>query len=269
MPGIGTLSGSVKTTFQYQGENQQTGAVYSPLTSSTTIPKSLSLSNTVANNVANGADECFSFQQGIAAAGSATLDLTAMTNIMQQTSVSIARLKAYQMRLLSATDDATITPAPTSTSTVTVTNIGPATPAPLGFTSRGSGLTVTLTASGAVTAVAIGAAGSGYPPSTKFFASPQQVGGSGCVFMVTTNSSGVPTAVTFITGAGGAGYTGATVPTVEVGQFSLYTGGMKLYADPSPAGFALVSSTAKNLLIYNNDGTHAVTLELDFWGGTT
>lgn len=79
----------------------------------------------------------------------------------------------------------------------------------------GSGGTVALTqVAGAVTAVAIGTAGTGYPISTTFMAAPVQSGGAGCRFAVTTNGSGVPTAVTFIAGAGGTGYTSATVPWV-------------------------------------------------------
>ena len=270
MAGIGTLTGAVKTTFQYQGQNTQTGAVYSPLTSATTISKSLTLSNSVANAAVNGADEAFSFQQGIVAGGSATLSLIAMTNIMQQSTVAIARLKAFQVRLLSATDDPTISPTPTATSTVTYTNNGPATPSPFCFASEGTGLTLALSVStGAVTGVSIGAAGSGYLPSANFLVTPQQAGGSGALVMIGTTSGGVPNTATFLTGFGGTGYTAATVPCIEVGERSVYTGGMTMYADPSAAGFCLVTSTSKNVLFNNNDGSHAVTLELDFFGGTT
>ncbi len=273
--GIGVLTGTLKTTFQYQGQNQQTGAVYSPLTSSTTISSSLPIASTVANNASGGGDEAFSFQQGIIAGGKATLDLTAMTNIMQQAAVTIARLKAMQIRLLSAANDPTINPAPTATSTITVTNnSGQAAamdvPTPLNFGSKGSGLTIALTVGATIiTGVAIGAAGTGYPKSSNFAVTVQQAAGSGAVIGVTTNSSGVPTAVTFITGFGGTGYTAATVPAIELGEMSIYTGGLVAYGDPSAAGFCLVSSTSKNLLIENNDGAHAVTVEFDFFGATS
>ncbi len=79
----------------------------------------------------------------------------------------------------------------------------------------GSGGTVTLTVvAGAVTAVAVAAAGTAYPASTTFMAAPVQSGGSGCLFAVTTNGSGVPTGVTFISGQGGTGYTAGVVPWV-------------------------------------------------------
>src|ERR1019366_1429483 len=119
MAGISTLNGSFKTTFQVQGTNAQAGAVYTGLTTNVTIPKSLTISNTIANAVIGGADEAFSFQQGIVAGGTATLSLIAMTNIMQQAAVVIARLKVMQVRVLSSGDDSTITPTPIATSTVT------------------------------------------------------------------------------------------------------------------------------------------------------
>jgi hypothetical protein len=269
MPGIGSLTASMSTEFKWTAQNSLTGSSYNPITNVGDIKKTYNLGTSLGNTVSGGADEVFSFQQSIVAGGSATIDLSAMTNLLQQTAVSIARIKGYQIRLLSATDDTTISPAPTATSTITVTNNGPAVPSPLDFVSGGSGLTVALTASGAVTAVAIGAAGTGYPPSTTFLASPQQVGGSGCVFAVTTNSSGVPTSVTFITGAGGAGYTAATVPAVEIGKYLVATGGAHMHFDPIGAGFCAVSTTAKNFKVINNDAAHAVTFELDVVAATS
>lgn len=269
MAGISSVTASVSTEYKWTAQLSLTGSSYNPITNVGDIKKTYNLGTSLGNTVSGGADEVFSFQQSIVAGGSATVDLTAMTNLIQQTAVSIARIKAYQIRLLSATDDTTISPAPTSTSTITVTNNGPAVPSPLDFVSGGSGLTVALTGSGAVTAVAIGAAGSGYPKSTTFLASPQQAGGSGCVFAVTTDASGVPTSVTFITGAGGAGYTAATVPAVGVGMYTVATGGAHMYFDPIGAGFCAVSATAKNFKIVNNDTTHAVTFELDVIAATS
>jgi hypothetical protein len=267
--GIGSLTASLSTEIKWTAQNTLTGAVYNPITNAGDIRKTYNFGTAAANGVTGGGDEIFSFQQSIAAGASATLDLTAMTNILQQSTVSIARIKGYQIRLLSATDDATITPAPTATSTLTVTNIGPAVPTPLDFQNGGSGLTVALTGTGAVTAVAIGSAGTGYPPSSAFLATPQQAGGSGCVFAVVTNASGVPTSVVFIAGAGGAGYTAATVPAIVAGQYKVVTGGAHMYFDPQAAGFCLVSATSKNLLLTNNDQTKAVTVELDFCAATT
>lgn len=89
--------------------------------------------------------------------------------------------------------------------------------------SSGSGGTVTLTVgSTIVTATAVGAGGTGYPASSLFLASPVQAGGSGCVFVCVTNSSGVITAMLFLTGHGGTGYTAATVPLLALSAGASY-----------------------------------------------
>lgn len=267
---LSSLTGKIATLFQATPTVNLTGGVYQPISTQLTINKQQVFTSTTANAVAGGADQVFSFQQAITAGSSATVDLTAMTNLLNQTAQAIVRAKSWQMRLLSAADDSTITPAPNAASTITVTNNGPATPCALpNFICSGSGLTVTLTVGATiVTAVAISAAGSGYPKSATFICSPRQAGGSGCLFMVTTNSSGVPTAVTFITGGGGTGYTAATVPTTPVGQFQLTTGNAMCLVDATAAG-ALVASTSNNLKIYNNDASNAVTFELDLFGGSS
>lgn len=73
--------------------------------------------------------------------------------------------------------------------------------------------TVTLTVgSTIVTGVAIGTAGTGYPASSAFIATPTQSGGSGCSFVVVVASTGIPSSMVFLTGQGGTGYVAATVP---------------------------------------------------------
>ncbi len=266
--GLSTLTGSVSTNFGWQAQNNLTGGTYNPITNTGTLRKNYSVGTAAANNLAGGADEIFSFQQSISAGSTATLDLTTMTNILAQASVSIARLKAMQIRVLSATDDSTISPAPTATSTGTVTNNGPAVPNPLDFSTGGSGLTLTIGVSSTIiNSVAIGAAGTLYPPSAKFIVSPNQAGGSGALISVTTNASGVPTSVAIVTG--GTGYTAGTVPSTDIGQYTIYTGGAHMYFDVKPTGFALVSATSKNVLFINNDSGHAITFEIDFFAGTT
>lgn len=270
MTGFSSLTASIGSKFSWLAANNLTGSNYNPTTNQGTILKSLPVTTQSANNTSGGGDEAFSFQQGITAGSSATLDFLAMTDLLQRANSVIARMKGYQFRLLSGVDDPTITPTPTTTSTGTVTNIGVAIPSPLDFQNGGTGLTLTLTVGGgAVTAVAIGAAGTGYPPSSAFIVVPVQAGGSGCIVGVITNGSGVPTSVVFITGAGGTGYTAATVPSTCAGQYLIYTGGFHVYADPSAAGFVLVDSTHKNVKLINNDSGHAVTFEIDVLGGST
>lgn len=268
--GFSTLTGSMSASFSWNASVALTGSAYNPTNNTSSIIKRQAFGTSASNTASGGCDECFSFQQGVSAASSATISLVAMTDLLQRASSTIARIKGIMIRVLSAEDDSTISPAPTATSVGVITNIGPAVPNPFIWQNGGSGLTLALTTTpGAVTAVAIGAAGTGYPPSSAFLVSPVQAGGSGCVVAVITNSSGVPTSVEFIAGAGGAGYTDATVPTVVVGQTKVYTGGQVSYFDPSAAGFALVSATSTALLLLNTDATKAITFEVDIFGAST
>ncbi len=266
--GLSGLQGSMTYGFSWNATVALTGVAYTPSQNASGINKRASFSTNIANSASGGADEVYNFQQGVVAGGSATLDLNGMTDMLQRVK-TLARIKGLGIRLLSATDDPTISPAPTLTSVGIVTNIGPEVPSPFNFQAGGSGGTVTLTAAGAVTAVAVGAGGTGYSKSTFFLASPQQAGGSACVFLCTTNASGVISAVTFIAGAGGGGYTSATVPLVAVGQYHVATGGVASYFDVADAGVCLVSATSKNIILKNLDQANAVTFEVGVFGGTS
>lgn len=271
MAGMSSLTGAaISSEFRGSCGNNLTGAVYNQVSNSLDIRKSQSYSTSVGNTTTGGADEIFSFQQSISAGSSFSLDLTAMTNLLQQASVSLARIKAIHIRLLSASDDSTINPAPVATSTVTVTNINIAVPNPFDFGNGGSGATVALTAgAGAVTAVALGAGGSGYPASTFFLMVAQQAGGSGNVFLAGTNASGVITSMTFIAGTGGSGYSTATVPAIVAGQYNILTGGAHLAFDPAANGMAAVSATSKGVKFINMDTVNGITVELSFFACTT
>lgn len=267
--GFSSLAGSMATTFNWNAQVNLTGSAYNPSTNASAINKRQQFGTAVGTNTqSGGADECFSFQQGVAAGASASIDLIAMTDLLQRASSTIARIKGYQIRVLSATDDATISPAPNASSVGVVTNIGPATPSPLDFANNGSGLTLAVTQTGGVIdSVAIGAAGTGYPKSSAFLVCPVQAGGSGAVVGVLTNSSGVPTSVVLV--FGGAGYSDATIPTVVAGQYAILTGGAHMYFDPSATGFCLVSATQKLIRLINTDQANAVTFEIDVFGAST
>ncbi len=266
---LSSLTGQIGSLFSATPEIDLTGAVYNPVTTSLSINKSLSVGTATNNNTSGGSDEVFSFQQGIVAGASATFDLTAMTNLLLQTSVTIARIKAAQVRLLSATDDSTISPAPNANSSITLTNFGVAQPCQFIFGNGGSGLTVNITNNaGAINVATINVAGSGYPKSAAFMVGVNHVNGTGAAFSVLTNAAGIP--VTLNIATGGSAYINATnTATTVLGQVQLNNGGFLPYGDPTDAGFCLVSSTAKNIKIINNDGTNAVTPELDIFGGTT
>jgi hypothetical protein len=249
----------------------QTGGPYPPLASSATITASYTVGTQAANAAVGGGDLFFSFQQGITAGSTYTLNLASMTDIMQRGSIVPVRLKQMRIRLLSAANDGTINPAPTATSTMTITNIGPVTPSPFTFNNGGSGATVTLsTSTGAVTGVAVGAGGTLYAPSGSFFlASPIQAGGSGNVFLCTTTTGGAVGTTTFISGTGGSGYSNGTVPLIPVGQQLLTTGASQMYGDITAAGWLLPTSTQKNVYLTNNDSVNAITAEISFAGGSS
>jgi hypothetical protein len=266
--GMSSVVATISTEVKWSVQNNLVGSAYNPVQNAGDIRKNYSFGTAAGNTVTGGGDEVFSFQQGIAAGASATLDLTTMTNLLLEASVSIARIKGWQVRVLSTEDDSTLSPAPTATSKVTVTNNGPTLPNPLDFTTGGSSLTLALTTgAGVITNVAIGAAGTGYLKSASFLVAPNQAGGSGGVISVTTNASGVPTAVAVV--AGGTGYSNATVPSTDLGQYTILTGGAHMYFDPAANGFAAVDSTHKNVKFQNNDGTNAVTLEIDIFAATS
>lgn len=249
---------------------KQTGGPYPALGSAATIAAGYGVGTGAANAQVGGGDLFFSFQQAITAGSSVTVNLASMTDIMQRASIVPVRLKQMRVRLLSAANDSTISPAPTATSTLTVTNIGVTSPSPFTFNNTGVGGTVTLTTStGAVTGVAVGAGGTLYPASSFFLATPQQAGGSGNVFLCTVSAGGVITATTFISGTGGSGYTNATVPLIPAGQQLLTTGASQMYGDNSAAGWLLPVAASKNVSLVNGDQNNAITVELSFAGGSS
>jgi hypothetical protein len=266
MAGLGAFTGALGSSVNWYAAVSQTGGEYTPISNSNTIGKKYSLTNATANNLTGGCDEVFSFQQAIAAGGSAIFDLFNLTNVLLQAGVAIVRIKGYQLRLLSVADDSTISTPPASA--VTVTNQNVSVPNQLDFNIGGSGLTLQLTTSGGVVStVVIGTAGSGYLPSATFVVTPSQTGSQGCVVAVQTNSSGVPTTITLL--AGGSGYTNGAVPATVLGQYVINNGGVHLYFDPLPTGFAAVSSVARNLRVTNNDAVNTATVELTVFGCTT
>jgi hypothetical protein len=271
MAGLTSLDAFFNTEVKWTATNAyQTGGGYNPSSNPGDLKKSSEVGTAAANGAAGGADQFFTVQQTINAGSSATFDLYALANVFGQATLNVARVKGgFNFRLLSGTDDSTISPTPNANSKAHLTNNGPALPAELYFGNGGSGLTLALTTgAGAVTSVAIGAAGSAYPPSKTFLVAPVQAGGSGAVIAVTTNSSGVPTTAVLVAGAGGTGYTNATVPTVVLGQVTLTTGNSYLYADVTAAG-AILDATHRNVTVYNLDGANAITVQLSYAAGTT
>lgn len=270
--GMSTVTSSIGATFSWQTGNNLTGSAYQQVQNAGTIQKTVTMGTSSANSAAGGGDEVFSFQQTISAGSSVTVDLTAMTNLLQQASVSIARVKGMMIRNLSTTDDSTIN-SPGSRK-IFVFNYGAANPSPLWFQSGGTGLSLNLAvnAGNVINAVSLNTnaaigGGSGYPINTNFMVTPAHNTGSGALIMATTNATGVVTSVTLLTG--GSSYTICSVTGVPAGSCLINGGGFQACSDVVAAGFLLVSSSQKNFSVANVDQTNVATMELDFLAATS
>ncbi len=101
---ISTLGVTVGQTQQWNAQNQIAG-LSSPTTNASKNSLAQTYSNSIANASIGGANQYFNFLTVIAASGTALIDFTALTNIIQQGSVSLARIKAWQFQLLSIAQD--------------------------------------------------------------------------------------------------------------------------------------------------------------------
>lgn len=84
-----------------------TGADYSALQTRVTPAGSMSAGTAIANASAGGADELISKIYTAAASGTVNIDLTSLTDVLLQSSISLARVKGIMFRLLSVAQDAT------------------------------------------------------------------------------------------------------------------------------------------------------------------
>lgn len=103
---IDSLTGSFSLTISWTAQDTLTGADYNPITNAGNIRKSYNYGTANGNNTASGADQLVSYLISISGGGNTTVDLTSLTNILQQ-DASFGRLKGYGVRLLSTTDDST------------------------------------------------------------------------------------------------------------------------------------------------------------------
>lgn len=101
---ISSLNVTVSQAQQWNAQNNITGVV-SPTVNASKSTFSQLYNNGLANNVIGGANQYFVFLTTIAASGTALLDFTSLTNILQQAGVSLARIKAWQFQLLSIAQD--------------------------------------------------------------------------------------------------------------------------------------------------------------------
>ncbi len=115
---ISSLTVTTNQTQRWNAQNTSTGSI-APIVNGSQNNAQQTYGTAAANAALGGADEYFNFLITLAASASSTLDLTTMTNVLNQASVSIARIKAYQFQLLSVAQDAT---NGTACSSVTIGN---------------------------------------------------------------------------------------------------------------------------------------------------
>lgn len=109
---ISSLTSSLSVQAAWNAVNAITG-LSEGVGNSNTVTKRSSLGTAAAAAAAGGANQVASWIQTISASGSASIDLTSVTNALQQTAVSLARVKAVFIQLLSVADDADIGTAAT------------------------------------------------------------------------------------------------------------------------------------------------------------
>jgi hypothetical protein len=105
MAGINVLTSTIKGSVSWSAQNNLVGQDYGPITQSGSIQTTYTVGTNNANNASGGGDEFISYLININASSNTTVNCTALTNVMQQTSVSFVRIKGYTIRLLSATND--------------------------------------------------------------------------------------------------------------------------------------------------------------------
>jgi hypothetical protein len=104
---LSSLTSTLLLQIGWTAQKNLTGDNYAPNSNQSTLRLSSSVGTTAANAAVGGGDELASSIVSIAGAGTATIDLTAMTEITGATGISFARVKGILFRLLNATLDAT------------------------------------------------------------------------------------------------------------------------------------------------------------------
>ncbi len=106
MPGINSISNSNFTfSVTASASNPVTGSSNSPISGGTNYKKTQTYGTSVGNSTLGGADEFISLVGAIGTSGAVTVNLSNITNILQQTGVALARVKAWALRNLSVIDD--------------------------------------------------------------------------------------------------------------------------------------------------------------------
>lgn len=102
---LSSLTFKSTVNISINAQNNLTPTNLGPVQNSSNLSKVNSLGTAAADAAVGGADEVFSYIISIAGSGTATLDLTNQTDVLNVASVSLARVKDVQFQLLSTTDD--------------------------------------------------------------------------------------------------------------------------------------------------------------------
>jgi hypothetical protein len=105
MAGLSLVQTSLQVSCPWTAQLNLTGQAYNPLQNVGAIRKSQTYGTAAANNALGGADEFISYLLSIAASGNSTINLSSITNILQQAGVALVRIKGWLFQLLSTTDD--------------------------------------------------------------------------------------------------------------------------------------------------------------------
>ncbi len=105
---LDSLASTLIVQFGWTAQKNITGSDYTPNANSTTIKKSIANGTGAANAAVGGSDELYSAIVSLSSSASASTDLTSIADILATSGVSLARVKAIVIRVLSATDDSVI-----------------------------------------------------------------------------------------------------------------------------------------------------------------
>lgn len=113
-----SVTGTLLTTkLTLSGQKNYTGSDYSPVTGSGSPQKTITF--TVGGAIQDGINEIYSKITLITASANTSIDLTTVSDILNQSAINFARVKLIMLRLLSTTDDST---NGTAASSITVNN---------------------------------------------------------------------------------------------------------------------------------------------------
>ena len=108
LAGLASLTSTITAQVGWNATLAITGSDYSTIGNATTIKASKSNGTAIANASLGGANELYTAVTSVVTTGSVSIDLTSISDILNQAAGSVARVKGILVRLLSSTDDSVI-----------------------------------------------------------------------------------------------------------------------------------------------------------------